>query len=46
MGANKDGIIDDWKFPMWDDVADEFIQFQPLVIAFHVNTRVNMIMEV
>ena len=46
MCANKDGIIDDWKFPMWDDVADEFVQFKPLVITFNMNTRVIMIMEV
>ena len=46
MGTNKDGIIDDWKFPMWYDVTDEFVQFKPLVIAFHMNTIDSMIMEV
>ena len=46
MGTNKHGIINDWKFPMWDDVADEFVQFKSLVVTFHVNTRVNMIMGV
>ena len=45
MCANEDGIIDDWKFPMWDDVTDEFVQFKPLVIAFHMNTIGSMIME-